>query len=98
MFNYRSVFAENVTHMTARQNQQSSATHPNSEGHFNVLRAPNVHAFVVRADFVEIIAVYREQAACHCGSSKLEKFAISQKKNTNQQKIRNELTKIKPAK
>lgn len=39
-----------------------------SERDFQVLSTPDVHACVIRADLLEIISVYGEQAACHGGS------------------------------
>lgn len=36
-----------------------------SEGYFQVLASPHVHAGVVLADIVEILAIYCEQSARH---------------------------------
>ena len=56
---------EHVAHSAAGGDQESSPTHPHSEGHLQVLPAPDLHALVVGPEVVEIFPVYAEQAARH---------------------------------
>lgn len=48
--------------------QLAAGVFTHSERDFQVLSTPDVHAGVIRADLLEIISVYGEQAACHGGS------------------------------
>merc|ERR1719361_1087299 len=62
----RSFLLINMAHSRAGDDLQPSSTHPDPEGHLDVLPSPDLHALVVPAELLKPAPVHSKEAASHC--------------------------------